>query len=218
MIIVDSILLMIASYYPVIEGKSGPKSSYEVLGLLVDKNYFFFILIILIINSIKVFISYARVRAKVLIDFKYISPYTILIFIGIFGILFTSIELIFGTFFKCENPFDKFCAVESYDKAKYFDNVQIYFNKLTEKGVKEFFLEIFLLLPIFIIINFFELVCEFLIIIHLNPIFVLIQNNFVYRVNYLLNVVIKSNTSNQKADILKQFFLYEIAEITSIIC
>ena len=218
MIIVDSILLIIASFYPVIEGKSGPKTSYEILGLFVDKNYFLFILIILIINSVKVFISYARVRAKVLIDFKYISPYTILIFIGIFGLLFTSIELIFGTLFKCENPFDKFCVVESFDKTKYFDNVIIYFNKLGEKGAKEFCLEIFFLLPIFIIINFFELVCEFLIIIHLNPIFVLIQNNFAYGVNYLLYVVIKSNTSKQKDDILKQFFFNETAEITAIIC
>ena len=138
MIIVDSILLIIASFYPVIEGKSGPKTSYEILGLFVDKNYFLFILIILIINSVKVFISYARVRAKVLIDFKYISPYTILIFIGIFGLLFTSIELIFGTLFKCENPFDKFCVVESFDKTKYFDNVIIYFNKLGEKALKNF--------------------------------------------------------------------------------
>ena len=73
-------------------------------------------------------------------------------------------------------------------------------------------------MPIFIIINFFELVCEFLIIIHLNPIFVLIQNNFAYGVNYLLYVVIKSNTSKQKDDILKQFFFNETAEITAIIC
>ena len=127
------------------------------------------------------------------------------------------IELIFGTKYKCEEPFYKFCNVES-DEVKYFDNLIIYFRKFKEKEAKEFYLEIFLLLPIFMIINVFELICEFLIIIHLNPIFVLIQNNFAYGISYLLFMIIPNYNNDNKINFLPQFFIIETAEITSIIC
>ena len=217
MLISVCILLIIFSAFPVMDGNSDSKISYNILEILVDKNYFVFILIIIIINSFEIFISYARVRAKVLFDFKYISPYTLLIVIGIFGLFVTMIELIFGTKYKCEEPFYKFCNVES-DEVKYFDNLIIYFRKFKEKEAKEFYLEIFLLLPIFMIINVFELICEFLIIIHLNPIFVLIQNNFAYGISYLLFMIIPNYNNDNKINFLPQFFIIETAEITSIIC
>ena len=63
----------------------------------------------------------------------------------------------------------------------YFDNINIYFQNLNErKNDYRLYIEIIIILPIFLIINFFEMVCEIWIIIQLNPIFVLIQNNFCY--------------------------------------
>ena len=180
MVIIISTFSIISSFLPVMDFNSESKNSYEILEYLVNENYFIFVLIFIIINLFEIFISYTRVRAKVLIDFKYISPYTIIIFIGIFGIILTTIELIFSHFFKCEGNFSDFCILES-NNNKYLDDVQIYFQFLKNKKNDneksyEFYLEIFLLLPIFLVTNFFELVCEFWILIHLIPVFVLIKN------------------------------------------
>ena len=216
-----SILLISSSFLPVMEGDSEPKISYDILLSLVNNKYILLIIVIIIINCNPILISYARVRTKVLIDFKYISPYTIIIVIGIFGMIFTSIELIFGSFLKCGDNYTEFCVTKSLDNnttTTYFDNLGIYFNSLGKKEAKELAVEIILLYPIFWIINFFELVCEFWVIIKLNPIFVLIQNNFAYAFNYLLYIIFNSGESKQKNKIIIQFVINEAAEIIALIC
>lgn len=81
-----------------------------------------------------------------------------------------------------------------------------------------FYVEIIIFLPLFLIINFFELVCEFWIIISLNPIFVLIQNNFSYAINNLIYLISNINNNYEEYLPLKQFFISESAEIIAIIC
>ena len=191
--VIASILLIISSFFPVMEGNADSKCLYDILISLTNNNYFVFTLLIILINSMPIFISYARVRTKILIDFKYISPYIIIIFVGIFGLIFSIIELLFGTFFKYEEQFYDYCVLESSEKIKYIDNIILYFEKLNAKDYKELFMEILLLLPIFLVINFFEILWEFWII-------------------YLKVVKLK------KGKILAQFFITEAAEITSIIC
>jgi len=222
MITIISTFSIINSFLPVIDFNSISKNAYEILESLVNKNYFIFVLIFIIINLFHIFISYVRVRAKVLIDFKYISPYTIIIFIGIFGIILSTLELIFGHFFKCEGNFRDYCILES-NNNKYLDDIQIYLQSLKNKKNDneksyEFYLEILLLLPIFLVTNFFELVCEFWIITHLIPVFVLIKNNFYYGINGIFFIIFNYNKFDNKRDILTQFFICEITEITSIIC
>ena len=103
------------------------------------------------------------------------------------------------------------------------DDIQIYLQSLKNKKNDneksyEFYLEILLLLPIFLVTNFFELVCEFWIITHLIPVFVLIKNNFYYGINGIFFIIFNYNKFDNKRDILTQLFICEITEITSIIC
>lgn len=227
MIVIVSILLIISSFLPVSiidtsnDGKE-KESAYDIIKLLTG-SYLYNICLVIIINFLSGVMSYARVKVKVFVDYKYVSPYLVIIFIGIFGILLTIIELIITSSFKCHNDIKHFCMVESSgNNNKYIDNIKIYFSSLKERKEKivnwEFYVEIIIIQPIFLIINFFELVCEFLVIIRLNPIFVLIQNNFNYAINNVLFLIFNSNYNFEEYLTLTQFFISESAEIIAIIC
>ena len=214
-----TLLLMVSINLPLKVTEQNQTKCYDILFSLVDKKYILFILAFIFINFNHAFISYARVKAKVLMDFKYIYPYTLIFFIGIFGIIITSIELTFSSLYECGEKYQDFCMVASLDGNNnlYLDNITIYFNGLKEKKLTELIIELVILLPIFLIINFFESVCEFLVIIKLNPIFVLIQNNFAYGINYLIYVIFKFD-HKYKREMLNQFFVIETGEIIGIIC
>ena len=110
-------------------------------------------------------------------------------------------------------------AESSGNHNKYIDNIKIYFSSLKELTDDwKFYVEIIIIQPIFLIINFFELVCEFLVIIRLNPIFVLIQNNFNYAINNVLFLIFNNNQNFEEYLTLTQFYISESAEIIAIIC
>ena len=225
MIILVSILLIIALVLPVSEENSQKtQSAYDIINLLTgNSKYIIIFLFIIGINLISIIMAYTRVRAKVLIDLKYMSPYSIIIFVGIFGIIITMITLIITTNYKCKENISSFCMTILYDQINntnttYFDNINIYFQNLNErKNDYRLYIEIIIILPIFLIINFFEMVCEIWIIIQLNPIFVLIQNNFCYLINDIIFVLINYNTFEEFLA-LPQFLVSETAELIAIIC
>ena len=69
----------------------------------------------------------------------------------------------------------------------YYDNIVIYFEELSNKNNNyEFYLEIFLIPPLYLLISFLEFSCEILTITFLNPIFVLIRDNFYYGISRLI--------------------------------
>ena len=213
-----SVILIISSTLPIMDNNSKDNKldvSHRILFNLVDNNYFLYILIFIIINVKRIMISYARVKAKLLMDFKYISPYTILIYIGIFGLIIISIELTFSTIYECTDKYQNFCYVKFSDDSNitYFDNIEIYFSKLSKESIGKLLLEILISYPLFLIINFLKLAFEFWMIIKLNPIFVLILNSLAYTVNYLLYFIF-----NYSEEILIQFCILESAEIISLIC
>jgi len=220
-----SILLIIALVLPVSEENSQKtQSAYDIINLLTgNSKYIIIFLFIIGINLISIIMAYTRVRAKVLIDLKYMSPYSIIIFVGIFGIIITMITLIITTNSKCKENISSFCMTILYDQINntnttYFDNINIYFQNLNErKNDYRLYIEIIIILPIFLIINFFEMVCEIWIIIQLNPIFVLIQNNFCYLINDIIFVLINYDTFEEYLA-LPQFLVSETAELIAIIC
>ena len=221
MIISVFILTLISSFLAVDVGDSELVNSYNIIKQLTGSTLYL-ILFLPIINVIPIFNGYAKVKAKVLFDYKYISQYTIIIFIGIIGVILAVIELIIAGSFRCSENNKKFCMTESIgDNNRYYDNIMIYFNNLSnkkEENLKEFYLEIFLLMPIFICINFFELVCEFLVIIKLNPLFVLIQNNCYYFINNLLYGFFNKDQVFKNAETIIQLIIAEIPELIAIIC
>ena len=212
-------LLIVALNLPVKHKDSEHLKGYNILLFLINNKYGFFIFALILINSNSLFISYGRVKAKVLMDYKYIYPYTLIIFMGVFGIIITSIELIICTSYECGEKNQDFCMVNPSNnlKIKYFDNVIIYFSDLKEKEISKLLIELLILLPIFLIINFFESVFELLVIANLNPLFVLIKNDCAYGINYLIYAILNYNNDNQE-EILSQFFVTESAEIIAAIC
>ena len=84
------------------------------------------------------------------------SPYSIIIFVGIFGIIITMITLIITTNSKCKENISSFCMTILYDQINntnttYFDNINIYFQNLNErKNDYRLYIEIIIILPIFL--------------------------------------------------------------------
>lgn len=223
MLVSVSLLLFIASVLPVKDIDNKIETPYHILASLVDEKYFLMFLVSVLINIFYFFISYTRVKLKVLTDLKYISPYTIIFFIGICGTIVTSFEIIFGSLFSCEGVYKEFCVTSDDNDIKYFDNIKIYFLNLAKKmkssdKAYEFYLEILLLLPIFLVINFLHIICEFWIIIRLNPYFALIQNNFAYLITYLLYLIFERDTLQEKEYYLTRILLVMLAEMIAIIC
>jgi len=216
-----SILLLTSAILPVGSSKDKNPTALDIIESMTDSKYYI-ILFIIIINLLSFTMSYARVKVKVLTDYKYITPYIIIIVIGFIGIICTIIELTISSLYKCKNNITDYCLAKSLNNSTfYFDNINIYFDEMKERHINNktyFYVEIIIFLPLFLIINFFELVCEFWIIISLNPIFVLIQNNFSYAINNLIYLISNINNNYEEYLPLKQFFISESAEIIAIIC
>ena len=101
---VNLIFLIISSFLPPKENEN--INSYDHTAELFREQLFCIpIYLIFILNSYLV--SFSRVKSKVLMEFNYISPYKIIILIGFFGLLITSILLTFTSIFKCEGKITK---------------------------------------------------------------------------------------------------------------
>ena len=185
----STVLLIIASFLPS-TGKNensydiATKKGHELLALL------FFVLFILL----SLIYSFSRVLGKVLMQLKLMSPYFLIIFVGVTGLIlsiFNSIIL-----FYLDNH----------------DNIIDYFSILNGKVVNyEYYFEIIVVIPLYAFINFMELTYEILTVYYLNPLFILINNNLCYGVIQLLEFIFVN----------KNFFLHflcvESAEIFALL-
>ena len=163
------------------------------------------------------FISYARVKIKLLTQIKFISYYTIIIFIGISGIILTLIEILFSECFKCtkNKAFETLCFVTDSKNVKYHDEIKTFFVNFGDLSTGEVFINIVLIL-FFPILCFFEILCELLIIYYLNPIYILIRDN-IY--NFCLRIIFVSLRINKDFSdyMTPRFFILEFAEIFSLL-
>ena len=129
------------------------------------------ILIYMIITSLK---SYAMIKVKWFMDFKYIPANVLLMIYGTMGMVFYSCIALLTTNFKCkENPIvefsDYFCRISEEGKnyTTYYDNFSIYFK--TTKKAKEKIIELFVV--IFGMISFyFKKYYSLMIIKYLTPV------------------------------------------------
>ena len=164
----------------------------------IFKNKLFSIVIFLlyIINSY--LISFSRVLGKVLMDIKYVSPYSIIIMVGIFGLIFTSILIIISSLNKCKEPkiIDAICKVKASENEElaYFDSISIYFKNL--RNNTKFLIEILIITPLYFFFHFMEFNYEILLIYYLNPIYILISDSLYYGGKSLYSFIIKS--ANEK--------------------
>ena len=185
---------------------------------------FAFLIIFVTFIILSCIISYGRVKAKVLMYFNYISPYKIIFYIGIMGTVLISIALLLVTKYDCHGEIRKiqnYCVLIYNDNnvTKYYsDNINIYFNDLKNNITQtEFYLEIILITPLYLVINFLEFTCEILVINYLNPIFVLVRDNLYYAVNRILFILINLQKNYMHYITLTQFFITESNDILALL-
>jgi hypothetical protein len=159
--------------------------------------------------------SFARVRSKKLMDIEYISPFLIIFLTGLIGLFLNIISLIISTFIKCNvnsvNIMDELCKLDK-DGERYYDNLFVFFSKLKDLKGKwfAFYIEIFAIIPAYIILNFLDFFCEIFIIYRLNPIYLLIRDSLFYIKPKILSLF--------KKDIsLVKFIILETNELIAII-
>ena len=215
-----TILLIIStvlpySYHELPEEKSEDLNAYEEIEAITGSKTYF-IPISLLFITMTIFLSYSRVKSKVLMDLRYLSPYLIVFYIGIFGSILIFIMLVLISIFKCSDGIADFCMIKDLNDEKilYIDNAIIYFRELGESG-KRMYIEIFLVIPFYLIIKFFEFTCEILVIYYFNPNYVLVRDNLYYGIIRLIFIIVNNKTFEQDIS-LTQFIILETSEILSI--
>ena len=215
-----TILLIIStvlpySYHELPEEKSEDLNAYEEIEAITGSKTYF-IPISLLFITMTIFLSYSRVKSKVLMDLRYLSPYLIVFYIGIFGSILIFIMLVLISIFKCSDGITDFCMIKDLNDEKilYIDNAIIYFRELGESG-KRMYIEIFLVIPFYLIIKFFEFTCEILVIYYFNPNYVLVRDNLYYGIIRLIFIIVNNKTFEQDIS-LTQFIILETSEVLSI--
>ena len=136
-IVPATIILMISSFLPFTNSsndKSKDRNVYEDIKEITGSEYYsiLFVFAYIIMN---ICVSYSRVKAKVLMDLKYISRYMIIFYVGICGTILILIILITLSFIKCNESMENLCNVKKSNNSTelYIDNIEIYFNNIFEK-------------------------------------------------------------------------------------
>ena len=149
-----------------------------------------------------------RNKIKALMDFKYFSPYTIIILIGAIGFFFNFLEAII--FYKKA----KNCNKELNNDFNCYIGVLSYFKELKNKletQTKNFYLEVIVITPSYIISEFMILTSFIFIIKYLNPIYALLSDNIYFIIYNIVFFIKKKNYYNKQKAI--KFLFSEISEI-----
>ena len=197
-VIIDSIILISITFI---------KNSNDNKNIYMKKNIYICIIIIFLYIMLSFSFSFARINIKILYEFKYLSPYKIIGFLGIIGfILIFILSIIFSNLFNKENCKDDNLYFFCYDKiSNYFINL----NKRKNGNNKNYFyLEILIITPLYIFLNFISFTCEIFTIIYFNPNYIILSENLHYGILRIISFCINSN----KRSIVK-FILLGLADI-----
>ena len=198
-IVFDSILLIFSS---TIANKKELGNIYKNKGFL----YCFIIIIIFII--ITFLISFAKVKAKFLMDIKFICPYTLILYMGIFGLILNSIFSLY-VYLKhnyndtCPNVNDKNQNNDEKLNIYCYGEIYKYFTYFESYNSSEIFREIILTL-FYIFFNFMIITCELFIITYLNPNYLLMSDNIYFELFKIYSFLIKKDINNIKKIIILQ--------------
>ena len=224
-IITSTPLLIISSFFPLINNEElKDKNTFQIIKYMV--NEYFVIVVLLAFIILSCLLSYARVNAKILMDYRYLSPYKVILYHGLVGSFSIIISLVVLSFTECQGDESKikfYCIKDTFNfnnnkTTYYYDSIFIYFNEINStlnKNKVNFYLEILLITPSYIIISFFEFTCEILIIHYLNPIFILIRDNFLYGILKLIFLLIEPGSIDNNQII--KFSILETAEFLALL-
>ena len=162
---------------------------------------------------------YGLTKARTLMEHNYVIPYKIIFITGFFGLLIISILLIFTSLYNCEFKSNtdcqmggrygvcNSCTVEDLDEKNttdyYLDNFLLYFSNLKNKfnnNKYQFFSEIIIISPLFAILNYLRFLFELLIAFYLNPFYILIGDNLIFIIKYLLKSILFYSRIRGKVD------------------
>ena len=138
-----------------------------------DKLGWYYIpIIILIYLGAMVSNSFSSISNKWFMDIKYIHLYRILIYLGIIGFCYSIILLLIFSNISCSKEVETIAYI---CKIEYDDNL-FYENYRTLSSIeigKEFFIDIFVYVPLFCISSFLDILFELIIIIKLDPFYLI---------------------------------------------
>ena len=209
------IILIVKSFFPL------ENNVYETTKNIFNYKLFTIaIFCLFIINSF--LISFSRVLGKVLMELKYISPYSIIILIGVFGSILTCIFLSITSNFNCKgDKFENICNIYdiNYNKNEtfiYYDSIPIYFSNLKynlNNKTSLFYIEILIVTPLYLFMNFMVFNYEILLIYYLNPIYILISDSLYYGTKSLLFYLLNSEENND----FVSFILNQISDLIAFV-
>ena len=139
-------------------------------------------------------ICFSQVIQKFLMDFENESAFTILFIIGIFSELFTIIALIITTYVKCSESLTNkgLCSLTGSDNFSYFDSFKIFKNNMSiqyQKNKSAFFIEIFLVYPLYSLACYLKYYFETMIVYYLNPNYVILSDIIYYSVKMIIGLI-----------------------------
>ena len=201
-------------------------SDYDNINLIYG-SYYYIVLFYLIYLILCALTMSSQVIQKKLMDFYYISPYKILYVIGIISSIFTLIALIISSNVVCQetNRDQGLCNIfDPNDKnTTFFDNFNIYIDNMNNKleiDKTSFYLEIFLVYPLYSFSYFIKYLYEILVIFYLNPNFVLLSDNIFYGLRKIIllirdpsNISTYLKLSGEIISFILYIFYLEIFEI-----
>ena len=151
--------------------------------------------------------AFSCVQIKYFIDKKYVSPYNVIILIGIIGFILSFLTSLFVSIFgnSCTEEYEKnlicYC-----DALSYFDDLKTSFKD----NKKLFFIRAFIIVPIYLIIEFIYIALDISIIKYLNPIYSLLTENIYFLIFIIYDFINKSESQ-------LRFFISLSSEIFEII-
>ena len=184
-----------------------------------------FYIIFLILSAL---ISSSQVFQKKLMDVYYVSYYKILFVIGIISFIFSLIALIITTNVSCGEYLNKrnICPLSHDDyqqNSKFIDNFFVYLYNMRDRhnsNKLSFYVEIFLVYPLYSFLNFMKYLYETLIILYLNPNYILLSDIIYYSLKKIIYLIYNPKDATTYLSLIGEFvalfgylFYLEIFEI-----
>ena len=185
---------------------------------IIDKLNWFFIPIIILIYLIAMILdAYSTVTNKWFMDIKYITIHKILSYIGIIGFIFSLILLFSLSYIPCSKDkkfIEYICKIRDVNEdTLYYDNFRLLKNITINTN---FYLEIFLLIPLFMASNFLSAFLDLLIIKNFDPFYLIPIDTCYYIIYETIDYFLSLSKANSLNNI--RFILAILSDLISVIC
>jgi hypothetical protein len=205
-IVLDTILLIFSST----KANKSENASDNIYNKRRFLSSFITIIIFIIITLI---ISFAKVKAKFLMDIKFVCPYSLILYMGIFGLFLNSI---FSLYVYLQDNYDKKCEKDNEEgddgteilNMYCYAEINNFFTSFGKLNIGEKIREIILSL-FYIFFNFMIITCELFIITYLNPNYLLMSDNIYFEIVKVKSIIEGTNNNISKIIILQMTELLE---------